>query len=291
MSTFEPTVCGIVAAYLRHLALTDLCCPESLKERQRTLGGFAAVYGALPVSEAKPYHLRDWIEGNGAWQSTATRKAKANQVNAAFNWAQRDGRIGANPFKAVKYAEAQPRPPMPDSVMAAVANKANKRYERAVVFLRLTGCRLSELARIALANVHWAEAVIVLDKHKARKKTGKPRLIALVPEAAQLLREIASEFPADYTGALFLNNRNRAWTKDAMGQQLRRMKRRGLVSTPASLHGIRHEFATEALRNGAALKAVSLQLGHSSTRVTELIYCHVEGNVEYMREAARCANP
>jgi integrase len=50
----------------------------------------------------------------------------------------------------------------------------------------------------------------------------------------------------------------------------RLVKRGGLPAL--SLHGLRHSWATSALRGGVPVKVVSDRLGHSSSRVTLDVY-------------------
>ncbi len=287
-----PTVQGVIESYLRHCAVAGTHCPEALDERRRTLRGFAKHLGMFPVpiAEARAYHLSDWIEGVTSWKSSSTRKAKANQVNACFNWAAKQGRIDRNPFAGVNYAEAERRPCLDDGTLDTMALHANKRFERAVRFLRLTGCRLSELCRLVWANVDLPRQTVMLAEHKSKKKTGKPRIFALVAEAVALLEEIRREQSAagepDAGRHVFVNNRGTPWNRRTLGQQLRRMKARGQVRSKATLHGIRHQAGTEAVKNGAPLKHVALQLGHSSTAITERYYVHLDDNAEIMRAAA-----
>src|SRR5450631_1472379 len=92
-------------------------------------------------------------------------------------------------------------------------------------------------------------------------------------------------------GVIFLNNRKTPWSRRTLGQQLLRMKARDEVSTVATLHGVRHQFASEAVKNGASLKAVSLQLGHADIAITSKMYVHLDGDTDFMREAAELAMP
>ena len=41
-----------------------------------------------------------------------------------------------------------------------------------------------------------------------------------------------------------------------------------------TLHGLRHTMATQALRNGASMRALQMVLGHADYRTTAMIYAH-----------------
>lgn len=298
------TVRAVVALYLRHSAATGLHCPEALAERHRTLSWFCDHCGDLPVEDCRPYHLSDWIEAHPGWKSVATRRAKANVVRACFEWAAQGERIARNPFKSVKYAEANRRPDMPDDVTERVCRLANKPFERAVRFLRLTGARLSELCAATWADVDLDLGLWTIPKHKSVRFTHKPKLVALVPEAVQLLRDLEVAAGAGAPGAeavqapdargapIFLNNRGTPWNRRTLGQQLRRMKRRLGISERATLHGLRHAMATAALGNGAPILLVAEQLGHASPVITTRYYWHRSAqHLEAVRDAAARGRP
>jgi integrase len=69
---------------------------------------------------------------------------------------------------------------------------------------------------------------------------------------------------------------------DAFGKRFRRVAVHAGLG--ASLHGLRHGFATIHLQAGTDLKTVSESLGHSSIRLTADLYSHVVASVK--RDAA-----
>jgi integrase len=296
-SSDDLTVREVIKLYQRNSANEKRHGPDALADRERTFKLFLAwpiegkTIADLTVGECKAFHLRDFIDGHPTWKSASTRRAKANEIRAAFQWAFEEERINRNPFLRVRYAEAPPRPPLKDDVFDDLVVCANKRFERAVRFLRLTGCRLGELCGLTWAEVNFETRCVVIEKHKSRRYTNKPKVLPLVPAAVELLQSIRKRQPAEYTGAVFLNNRATPWTRRTLGQTFRRMKKRGEINTPASLHGLRHQFGTEAIKNGAPIKMVSLALGHSSCAVTERSYCHIEAGSEEVRQAAQAAAP
>lgn len=290
----DPTVAEVIALYLRHSQVEGTHCAEARAERERVLGRFADYraaegrppYGELHISRCRAHMLSDWIEAQERWKSSGTRRAKANVVKACFAWAADGERIYRNPFKAVSYEEAERREELPDSTIDQVGRLTHKHYERALRFLRLTGARLSELCAAVWQDMRIESGIWVIRKHKSRAHTKKDKIVALVPEAIEVLEEIRRERASCGVDELvFLNTRGTAWNRRTLGQHLRRLKKRHGITSQATLHGIRHRAATAAIAAGAPLKLVSQQLGHSSTAVTEKYYVHL--GEEQIPEIAR----
>jgi integrase len=283
----EITVKDVIDLYLRHAATMRKHCPEARADRERTLGLFSADWGQLAVRDAKPFHLSDWIESRPGWKSVSTRRAKANEIRAAFAWAADGERIDRNPFKSVRYAEAERRPEMPDATLDTICSLANKQFERAARFLRLTGCRLSEMCRAVWRDVDLVRAVWVIPNHKSVAFTGRPKTVALVPEAVNLLLELRTlAFPAakNAVGTLavsanafiFLNTRGKQWNRRTLGQHLRRMKKVHGIDCKATLHGARHRAISAAIIAGGDITLIAQQAGHSTPAITSRYYAHLD---------------
>ena len=111
-------------------------------------------------------------------------------------------------------------------------------------------------------------------------KSGEGRPVDLPPEAVKLLGEWWGELgsPSDDT-LVFPGDRGYLVTSTILRRELYPAMRRagiprvGPTGEKRTFHSTRHTFARIALENGAALTWVQRQLGHSSTKVTE-IYSH-----------------
>lgn len=284
------TVRELFELYLHYSLAEGVHCPAALEHRRHTFALFCELYGDMPVTDCKPFHLADWIDAHANWKSPSTRRAIANGIRAAFQWALDGERIARNPFRSVHYGQAPRRPCLPDSVLAEVLECGNKRYEQALRFLRLTGCRLSEMAELTWPCVDLAGGLATIEKHKSRRFTNKAKIVILVPEAVELLKVVRSRQKPDYMGHVFLNNRGTAWNRQTMGQQFRRTtKRYGIDAKGATTHSLRHQYATVAVEAGAPLKMVSMALGHASQSITEAYYVAVAPDSAAVRAAAVAA--
>lgn len=281
------TVGEVVDRYLQHMDKTAGFAPRTRGQAESILKRFVKAHGPRPVTELLPFHVTDFIETNPTWKTTGTRLRVAAGINAALNWAASSGRIFRNPVKGVRYDPSEPREPMDDVSFERYCNAAQKPLERVMRFMRYTGCRPGEPLNARWEDLDLDKGIWTLHKHKTRRKTRKPKLKVLVPEAVKLLRQIG---PQPF-GPVFVSCLGRPW-KDSgsLGRAFKTLKEKLGEDNAITLHSIRHRFATAALAAGAPLLAVAEQLGHDSTRTTER-YSHMRAEVESVRAATMLAQP
>jgi integrase len=285
----RPTVVSVVEAYLAYAARR--LAARNYADLRSVLQRFAEAHGYRLVTDCKAYHLTSWLDASPSFASDWTRLRVVATVKRAFNWAGRQGLVGDNPFKAVSQSAGRSRRPLTDaefrSLLRGAPGPRGRPFRQALIFLRLTGCRPAEMASLTWSDIHWDGVPrVVLTAHKTAAKTGKPRVIPLVPVVQKLLRHLDKSTSGD---RVFLNDRGNPWHRSALSLRIQRCRVRQGIPADAVLYGIRHQFGTEAIKNGVGLKAVAQLMGHQGTRTTERHYVHLDGQDEFLAENMRRA--
>jgi len=119
-------------------------------------------------------------------------------------------------------------------------------------------------------------------KHKASKKTRRPRCIVLNSVLVKLVKWLVPRAGPD--GHLFLNAFGRPWTTDALTKNVRRLRENLGLPDDVKLYGCRHAFATGAIVNGANPAVVAEFLGHTGLQTIQR-YTHLADKKQYLIEA------
>ena len=144
-------------------------------------------------------------------------------------------------------------------------------FRRLLLAMDYTLCRPGELCSLKWSDIRWTENVAILESHKTRRATGKPKIIAIVPKMKRLLLWIKKRTKAEY---VFLNSRGEPWTVNAINQRVQHIRERAGFGKDVVPYTLRHRGATNALLRTGNLKMTSLLLGHSNTSTTER-YTHI----------------
>lgn len=285
----DPTVAQVIDAYLKHGKIDALA---DAGERRRILALFCKAHGALPLSTARPYHLRLWLDAQPSLKSSWTVRGWNIKVQRPFNWAADLGIIARNPFKGVTQEKGERRRAMTEDEFRLCLRHADRIIRPLLCFMAWTGARTGEACAAKWSDVSFdsiESAWVILQQHKTRKKTGKPRIIAAVGPAARLLLWLQRRRRYEGCEHVFYNNRGRPWIRASLHYQIDQMRERAGLPREVVPYMLRHRYATNALADhDVEIKAVSQLLGHSSVRTTE-IYLHVEGRKDFLAEAARRA--
>lgn len=248
------------------------------------LQSFCSLHGRVLAAELKPFHVTHWLDAHPDWDGG--RRNSVTALKRAFNWADKQGILCPSPLRTVEKPTARRRTRIltageRDEILAAVPDRHFREFLTAMY---QTGCRPSEVARVTAANVNLELGVWVIDKHKSSEKTGKPRVVYLTPEMVELSRRLIVERPE---GPLFPSRKlGRPFSKNAIRCRFRRLREKLPHLRHFVCYNLRHTFATDALARGVSAAQVAELLGHSSIRMVEQHYGHLNQKVDQMRQAA-----
>jgi integrase len=182
----QRTVAEICRLYLQHAA--DEISPQTLEDRRRDLTRFVAAFGERTVASMTPLDVKTWLFAQTSWKSPWKRFSAKAAVQRAFNWAVEQRLIRENTCRGVKlHEERKPGRDMRADEFQAVLRHSDLPFRRYLIAAKLSGARPMELGRLEWQHIRWAESVAILPDHKTRKKTGRPRIIYLVPQLLKLL--------------------------------------------------------------------------------------------------------
>ena len=143
------------------------------------------------------------------------------------------------------------------------------RHRLALTLTYSAGLRVSELVRLRVRDIDRDRRLI----HVRGAKGRKDRYTLLAATAAEML--VRQGLPGDRDAWILPGGRpGRHLTTRSVQKVFERALHRSGVPKKASVHTLRHSFATHLLENGTSLRHVQTLLGHASARTTQ-IYTHV----------------
>lgn len=276
------TIRAVIEMYLAHTERDH--SPRSFYGRKLSLDAFASHCGSMLVSDAKPYHLRLWIDSHKEWRSDWTRRREASNVRVCFNWALNLGLIEDNPFKGVTCPQGERGEPMEPWEFAAMLRASAPLFRRVLIFLRFSGARPGEMAAAEWRHFDPRRACIELDRHKTAKKTRKPRRIMLHPVLLKLLAWIQRHDPDQQF--IFVNAKGRRWENTAICWRLKQIRNKTCIRPETTLYGARHFFCTQAVLAGVDIATVAALAGHERITTTQH-YLHVAGKTDHLQAAVK----
>jgi site-specific recombinase XerD len=140
----------------------------------------------------------------------------------------------------------------------------NKRDLALIDFLDATGCRVSEVSNMDVADINFDKNEVLVRCAKGNKQ----RIVYITDVAALHLREYLAERKVAST-ALFTSKSGKRLSKNGIEAACKRLEVKSGVEN-IHPHRWRRTFATRALSNGMSLQYVSLLLGHCSYDTTKI---------------------
>jgi integrase/recombinase XerD len=131
------------------------------------------------------------------------------------------------------------------------------------------GLRRSELLNLKPEHIDSDRGLIIIKQAKGKKD----RIAPISDKIIVMLREYYKLYKPNYW--LFEGQKKgEKYTAESLQSVLKQALTKANIMKPATLHWLRHSYATHLLESGTDLRYIQELLGHKSSRTTE-IYTHV----------------
>jgi site-specific recombinase XerD len=155
-----------------------------------------------------------------------------------------------------------------EEISTIIKSIRNNKHRLIIMLIYGTGIRLSESINICLDDLDFNRKLLHI-------RAGKGKKDRIIPLPEVLIKEIKSYQilynPVDY---LFEGQRNQKYSTRSVQNILTKALKRTGIRKKASIHSLRHSFATHTLENGTDIRLLHEILGHSSINTTQ-IYTHI----------------
>lgn len=145
----------------------------------------------------------------------------------------------------------------------------NIKHKAMLCLIYSCGLRRSELLSLRPNDIDSNRNLVIIRQAKGRKD----RVLPLSTKILEILRDYYKEYkPTEW---LFEGQYPKTpYDERSLANVLKLALKKAKVNKPATLHWLRHSYATHLLESGTDLRYIQEILGHKSGRTTE-IYTHV----------------
>ena len=144
----------------------------------------------------------------------------------------------------------------------------NLKHKCILLLIYSAGLRLSELIHLKITDIHSDRNCIFIKDAKGKKD----RYTLLSTKILDHLRAYYKEYkPMDW---LFEGQYKGPYSATSVQKIFTRAKKKSKINPYATVHTLRHSFATHLLEKGVDLRYIQELLGHGSIKTTE-IYTHI----------------
>ena len=203
-----------------------------------------------------------------------TRRRKLMVLRTFMYWLHSHNYIKNNPISSVvppQQENKEPRVLTKEEYQRLLAT-VQKPRDRAIIQLLLqTGIRLSEIARLEFSDLNMPTRITddTLGTLRILGKGRTTRTVLVSPKACEALATWLTVRPDVESDALFLSSRLRPLSQRQFQYLIAKYLKKAKIKN-ASVHTLRHTFATQHIELGTDLITVQEFLGHKDLNTTKL---------------------
>jgi len=157
----------------------------------------------------------------------------------------------------------------PKEVQAILAQPKNIKHKAILCTIYSGGLRLGEVLNLRIEDIRSTDGYIFIKGAKGKKD----RRTILSSHLLKMLRQYYIKHKPSYW--LFEGQSGGKYSASSVQSIFRKAVKAAKINPWATVHTLRHSFATHLLQQGTNLRYIQALLGHSSSKTTE-IYTHLQ---------------
>ena len=200
--------------------------------------------------------------------STTVQNQVVNALKIFFKISE-NRKIDIDKIERPKRAKSLPNVLSKEEIASILKAPTNIKHKAMLSLIYSCGLRRSELLNIKPNDIDSNRNLLIIRKSEGMKD----RIVPLSDKIITMLREYyKSNRPEIW---LFEGQqKGEKYTETSLQEIFKASLKKAGIQKPASLHWLRHSYATHLLENGTDLRYIQELLGHKSSKTTE-IYTHV----------------
>lgn len=246
---------------------------STVKTYADAISGFLAFIQPKPANEAinsdMVRYVHEYIIGNG--YSFAMQNQAVNAMKLFYREVLQT-RLDIEKLERPRREHKLPNVLSKEEVKAILEALANPKHKAMLSLIYACGLRRSELLNLKPADVDSKRGLLIIRNAKGRKDR-----VAPLPER---IIEMLRDYYKGYRPKVWLfegQKPDTQYSPTSLQEVLKTAVEKAGVKRNATLHWLRHSYATHLLENGTDLRFIQELLGHKSSKTTE-IYTHVTDN-------------
>ena len=153
-------------------------------------------------------------------------------------------------------------------VKTLLENISNIKHKALLSLIYSSGLRISELLNLKIQDIDSDRMRIYIKG----SKNNRDREVMLSEKILELLRKYFREYKSkEY---LFEGQKGGAYSARSVQEILKKALKKAGIKKHATVHTLRHSFATHLIENGTDIRIVQELLGHKNIKTTQ-IYTHI----------------
>jgi len=144
----------------------------------------------------------------------------------------------------------------------------NLKHKTILMTIYSGGLRISELINLEIKDIDYVRKTIIIRGAKGKKD----RVIMLSSKLTPIIKTYINKYLPQVF--LFENPKGGKYSTTSIRSFYKRSLEKAKIKTPATIHTLRHSFATHLLEQGTDIRYIQKLLGHKKLETTQ-IYTHI----------------